>query len=492
MKDEPVSQRIGEWWVMNYRLLLFVHKEAKMRTRGILVGLVMLAAVVLSVGCGGMAAPAATAPTATPAADKEPVVAKSGDTVIAEGVIEPARFSEMHFEIGGEVTEVLVVEGDQVSAGTPLLRLDIRELELSLQSAEQDVIAQRAALDRVIVGASDTLVARAAKENAEQIAQAEVALRASELQLERTRAEDPAAQVEAAQARIEQLRLQLAQTRAQDPAPDVTAAQVELERAKIALDDTQDEYNKALDRPWEDQEIRDSWAKQLEQAKLNYRSAQAQLDRASNARRAHAISLDALAAQIEEAGTQLTQATAAQEAYATTLEILAADIESAQLQLEALRTWENPYLDKATEEEVAQAEARLRQAELAVARLALQLEDVELRAPFDGTVVDVRVETGDQVSPGQAVIVMATLDQLQVRTVDLTELDVARVTVGQPAVVSVDALPGQEFDGVVQEIALQAGDYRGDVVYAVIVELADVADAPLRWGMTALVKIEAP
>jgi len=463
-----------------------------MRTRGILVGLVMLAAVVLSVGCGGMAAPAATAPTATPAADKEPVVAKSGDTVIAEGVVEPARFGEMHFEIGGEVTEVLVVEGDQVSAGTPLLRLDIRELELSLQSAEQDVIAQRAALDRVIKGASDTLVARAAKENAEQIAQAEVALRASELQLERTRAEDPAAQVEAAQARIEQLRLQLAQTRAQDPTPDVTAAQVELERAKIALDDTQDEYNKALDRPWEDQEIRDSWAKQLEQAKLNYRSAQAQLDRASNAQRAHAISLDALAAQIEEAGTQLTQATAAQEAYATTLEILAAEIESAQLQLEALRTWENPYLDKATEEEVTQAEARLRQAELAAARLALQLEDVELRAPFGGTVVDVLVETGDQVSPGQAVIVMATLDQLQVRTVDLTELDVARVTVGQPAVVSVDALPGQEFDGAVQEVALQAGDYRGDVVYAVIVELTDVADAPLRWGMTALVKIEAP
>ena len=60
----------------------------------------------------------------------------------------------------------------------------------------------------------------------------------------------------------------------------------------------------------------------------------------------------------------IQQATAAQEAYAITLEVLAADIESARLQLEALRTWENPYLDKATEEEVAQAEVRLRQAEL--------------------------------------------------------------------------------------------------------------------------------
>jgi HlyD family secretion protein len=174
------------------------------------------------------------------------------------------------------------------------------------------------------------------------------------------------------------------------------------------------------------------------------------------------------------------------------LEVLAADVETARLRLEALRAWENPYLDQATAQEVAQAEARLRQSELAVARLELQVQDAELRAPFGGTVVEVHVEVGDQVSTGQAVIVMATLDRLEARTTDLTELDVVRVAVGQPVVVSVDALPGREFGGVVHEVALQAGDYRGDVVYAVTVELGDVADVPLRWGMTALVKIEAP
>jgi hypothetical protein len=44
---------------------------------------------------------------------------------------------------------------------------------------------------------------------------------------------------------------------------------------------------------------------------------------------------------------------------------------------------------------------------------------------------------------------------------------------------------------VVRKIALQSEDYRGDVVYGVTVELADVADAPLRWGMTAMVEIGA-
>jgi hypothetical protein len=56
--------------------------------------------------------------------------------------------------------------------------------------------------------------------------------------------------------------------------------------------------------------------------------------------------------------------------------------------------------------------------------------------------------------------------------------------------VSVDALKEEEFAGVVSEIALQPGDYRGDVVYAVTVDLTDADDSPLRWGMTALVEIE--
>jgi multidrug efflux pump subunit AcrA (membrane-fusion protein) len=90
------------------------------------------------------------------------------------------------------------------------------------------------------------------------------------------------------------------------------------------------------------------------------------------------------------------------------------------------------------------------------------------------------------------VVVLATLDRLYARTVDLTELDVARVTVGQQATVTVDALPDRPFAGTVREIALQSEDYRGDVVYAITVDLADAegSDA-LRWGMTAMVKIEA-
>jgi multidrug efflux pump subunit AcrA (membrane-fusion protein) len=450
----------------------------------------MAAIVLLTAGCGGAAAPAAE-----PAAESEgeqrtlPAVATARGKVIAEGRVEPERWSELSTIAGGEVMELPVQEGDTVTADALLLRVDIKELQNALQSARQDVVGQQAALAILRAGATEAQVARADKENADAIAQAEVALQAARLRLEQAQAEDPATAVEVAEARIRQLNRQLEQIRAQDPVSGVSAAQVVVERAQIALSDAENEYKKALDRPWEDQDIRDGWADQVVQMKLNLRSANAQLAGAREARTANARGLAVVEAQIEEAEIQLQDAQTAQAVYDLSLRTLAADVEAAQLNLEALRTWENPLRDPATEDEIAQAEASLKQAELAVSRLELQIEDAALRAPFAGTVVEVYPELADQVGTGNPVVVLATLDQLIVRTTDLTELDIMQIAAGQPVAVTVDALENRELAGTVSEIALRAGDYRGDVVYEVTVELSDT-DAPLRWGMTAMVEID--
>jgi multidrug efflux pump subunit AcrA (membrane-fusion protein) len=451
--------------------------------RSKLFALWVLIAVIALAGCSG------TVTAQNTPEQKVPVVADAEGAIIAEAVIEPARWSELHLTTAGEVAEVLAAEGDVVAVGSPLLRLDVQDLTLSLRSAEQDVRAQQAALDGLVQGSSETLIARAARENAQQIAQAEVTLEVKELQLAKAEAEDPSEEVVAARSLLRQLRLQLAQSRANDPAPDVRTAEVELERAKIELDETQDEYNKALDRPWEPQEVRDGWAKQLKQAQLDYQVAQAALDRARNAEQGHAIGLDVLAAQVIEAEDRLERAISAQENYALTLQTLRAEVKAARLALQALREWENPYLDQAEGQEIVQAETRLRQAEIAVARLERELDQGELCAPFAGTVVEVRAELGDRVDPGQVVVVLAKLDQLLARTIDLTELDIARITVGQQAVVTVDALSDLEFVGTVREVGLRSKDYRGDVVYDVTVALVDPPQA-LRWGMTAMVKVE--
>jgi multidrug resistance efflux pump len=444
----------------------------------------LLLAVLALVGCNAVQ-PGQGQATAAP----QPIT-RADDRVIAEGSLVPARWAQLAFQIPGTVDDVLVETGQRVAADELLIQLDREALELSVRSAEQDVLAQEAALRRLNKGATEAVINRADKANADQIAQAEVALEIKRLQLEQAEATDPELSVQAAQARLDQLERQVAQVRAQDPSASVDAAQIEVERAQIALDDVQDEYNKALDRPWEDQEIRDAWAKQLEQAQLNARAARANLEGALDARRAHNLSLRVLDAQIEEAKIALAQAEAARDSNDQTLATLAAEVAAAELNLAALKANDNPYRDPATEEELAQAEVLLSKAELAVETLSLQLEDTELRAPFAGTVVDVLVDPGDEVAPGQVVLVLATLDHLEAHTTDLTELDVANVAVGQPAEVRVDALPDSSFAGEVAEIALQAQDYRGDVVYRVIVALTEALDPALRWGMTTEVRID--
>jgi multidrug efflux pump subunit AcrA (membrane-fusion protein) len=117
------------------------------------------------------------------------------------------------------------------------------------------------------------------------------------------------------------------------------------------------------------------------------------------------------------------------------------------------------------------------------------LDRTALRAPFAGTVTRVAVEVGDTVGGGQVVAVLAPLDHVQITTVDLSELDVVRVAEGAAVEVRVDALPGQTFAGRVARTKLQGIDYRGDVVFPVVVDLDEAAPG-LLWGMTAVVEIE--
>jgi multidrug efflux pump subunit AcrA (membrane-fusion protein) len=443
----------------------------------VLIGLLVLAVLVSA--CGGD-----SAPTPSPAAQTSyiPIVSVTGELV-------PATWVTLSHERGGTAVEVLVESGDQVAAGAPLILLDTNDLALQLESAQQEVAAQQAALEQLRKGSTQAVIDRADRDNAYQIEQAEITLRAKRQQLAQAQAEDPENAVAAAEARVLQVQRQLAQTRAQDPAPEVAVAQIEVERAQIALSDVQNEYNKALDRPWEDQDIRDALADQLEQAQLNYRAAQARLDSANNADRAHALGLETLQAQLAEAQAALAQAQDGAAAQQKTIEILQTDIAAVESQLAYLRAWDNPFRDEATQEEIDRAEARLAQARVSVSQIEQQLRDATVTAPFAGTIGEVNVRVGEQVSPGQPLVAMGDLATLRVETTDLDEIDVVRVSLDQQVAVTFDALPDRVFEGRVTRISPKASSGTGGVHYTVVIELAEL-DPVLRWGMTAFVDIE--
>jgi HlyD family secretion protein len=137
------------------------------------------------------------------------------------------------------------------------------------------------------------------------------------------------------------------------------------------------------------------------------------------------------------------------------------------------------------EKAVAEAQYDAARANLAAARAALA--DVELLAPFDGTVAGLKVKGGESVSPGQTVISVADFSGWIVKTTDLTELDVVEIAEGQAVTITLDAIPDAGLKGLVQSIGQNYTEKQGDVVYEVTVELTETLPN-MRWGMTAVVK----
>jgi multidrug resistance efflux pump len=159
--------------------------------------------------------------------------------------------------------------------------------------------------------------------------------------------------------------------------------------------------------------------------------------------------------------------------------------------LNQLLTGDDALEVRAARDALLQAEARLEQARAALAVAQQSLQEAILGAPRSGVVVQSEVEVGSVVAPGQVAFVLADLASWQVETTDLAESDVALLSPGMPAVVTLDAFPGQSFSGTVREISYLSEDVRGSVTYTVAIDF-NPGDVPVRWGMTAFVDITLP
>jgi HlyD family secretion protein len=137
--------------------------------------------------------------------------------------------------------------------------------------------------------------------------------------------------------------------------------------------------------------------------------------------------------------------------------------------------------------QLMQADLAVEQAETAVEQADLRLQQAELTAPFGGVVASVGVQAGEPAGPGVPVVVLLDLARFHL-DVTVDEVDVAQLVEGQPASVTVDALPGVLVGGRVERIAPTAGTTAGLVSYTVRLGLDDTAEA-LRTGMSATAQI---
>jgi len=187
---------------------------------------------------------------------------------------------------------------------------------------------------------------------------------------------------------------------------------------------------------------------------------------------------------------------------------------NAQLRLDSLNAKMNYLTGKPSELDVAEANAAfaLAQANLAdaereyerlkngpdpdaVAADEARIKSIEviinqkyLLVPFGGTIVDKFVRSGESISPGAPVVLLADLSTLVVETTDLSEVDVARIKEGNSVKVTFDALPDTVVNGKVSKIALK--NAAGSGVYYTVTIVLDETPPALRWGMSAFVEIK--
>ena len=144
---------------------------------------------------------------------------------------------------------------------------------------------------------------------------------------------------------------------------------------------------------------------------------------------------------------------------------------------------------------VDQLEIELRQAELVSARATLEtavadLERATLRAPFDGIVVSIDIEEGQQVNANTRAVEIADPSVVEVSG-SVDEIDVLFLQVGAEAYVTLEALANQPLPGIVSSIASVGTSQQGVVTYPVTIRVdsSDIGQVPEGLSATAQVII---
>jgi multidrug efflux pump subunit AcrA (membrane-fusion protein) len=409
----------------------------------------------------------------------EPVVSGEEFTPIisATGVIVPIDWASLSISATGVVDEVLVSADESVTAGQVLVRLQGEEqLQAALSAAQLELASAQSALNDL--NENTALMAAMALQDLENSQNGLDNLLNSDMQ------EASALQAIAdAEKAVESAERRLSIVESIADKADIDAARAQVVLAKDVLDNANDDFEPYANKR----------ENNLVRANLLARQASAQQAYDSAVRKLNALlssgkEVDKAVARADLA-TARAQLVDAQREWEQVkdgpnqgdIDLLEAQISKAQREYDIYRMGPDP-------DDLAVAEARLANAQAQMDAAQAALTDLELHAPFDGTVSDIFIHPSEWVNIGQPVVLLADINHLQVETTDLSEIDLAQVRIGDSVIVTFDALPDVVVRGIVERISPKAAEGAG-VNYPITIELSEIPDQ-LRWGMTAFVDIE--
>ncbi|MSQ33302.1 MAG: efflux RND transporter periplasmic adaptor subunit [Dehalococcoidia bacterium] len=405
-------------------------------------------------------------------------------SINATGSVVLTAKQSLTFGSAGTVESVAVKWGQAVTKGQVLAKLNTQDLEFGVARAKT-----------TLANAQDILE-KARTTSAADLAKAEAA-------------------VTSAQAGLQSAQIVLDKAKAPYTAADLAKAEAAVRSAKVAVTAAQTNLDKAL-VPYTADDIAGQRAGILSlQAGLDNITRSLTLGLAGadltafNTQRQNLIT--ALVAAQTQLQTMLKGPDAvAVEAQASALQTAQSALQRAQDELALVKKGADP-LDvtaKAGASQSAQANLLKVQEDLATVKkgpdplvLLLRQSDVDsakkalsdaeanlakatIVAPYDGVVSDVPVIAGQSV--GASTVAVAVVDPSAVEVqAQVDEIDVAQIQAGQPASITLEALPSARLLGQVSAVATLGTIQQGVVSYRFTLTLRGQRQVTLREGMTA-------
>lgn len=365
----------------------------------------------------------------------EPYVeVKRGDILVSvsgSGNIEASVDTNLSFGAGGRIAKIHVEEGDRVTKGDILAELETDALELARDQAKYALTQAEVVLT-----------------------QAELSQKTAEYNLDNVLDQQETLELAlySAQIDVKSAEHHYDETRDIYTWPDIETAQKDVDNAKAFL-----QY--VLDQG-------------LSAATVAY--AQARLDAAEAVLNAKVYAYDT--EEVAIARMQLEAAVLAEAQAQKNLDKLSEDIAYYELQVEAA---------KASVEQARQSVALARRS---LAQAEKDLTEAVILSPFNGIVASLTAEEGDVMpSPTMSprrIINLIDPSKMEL-VVEVDEIDIPEVTVGQEAIITLDALPDKEFTGAVAVIYPLPLEVGGVIVYNVKIELDIPDDSGVMVGMSA-------
>lgn len=144
-----------------------------------------------------------------------------------------------------------------------------------------------------------------------------------------------------------------------------------------------------------------------------------------------------------------------------------------------------------TEAQIKSAQATVAQREAALAQARIDLQRTRITSPVNGIVIKRAIEKGQTVAASlqspELFVIAQNLQDMQVDA-SIDESDVGRIRTGQKASFTVDAFPGQTFEGEVRQVRKAAQNVANVVTYVAVIGFSNTGGRLLP-GMTANVRV---